>query len=155
MKSNRYFQVAIIIFALVFGNSSLVFCQSPQNNPTPPQIEKLKDQVKKLGNGEDVTVILFSGMEYYGAISKIESDSFEIAEVDLKKMVSIPYTDVKKVEKGYGAMNSSSGRRQKPMKSHSGLILIIVGVAAVVGILIWGVSKTKKPDFPTPSPQFP
>ncbi len=30
----------------------------------------------------NVTVILFSGAEYYGAISKIESDSFEVAEVD-------------------------------------------------------------------------
>lgn len=155
MKSNRYFQAAIIIFALVFGNSSMVFCQSPQNNPTTLQIQIVKDQVKKLGNGEDVTVILFSGMEYYGAISKIEAESFEIAEVDLKQMVSIAYTDVKKVEKGYGEMNSSNGRRQSKLKSRFGLILIIVGVAAVVGILIWGVSKTKKPDFPTPSPQFP
>ncbi len=58
---------------------------TPQNNPaSPSQIQTVKDQVQKIGMGEDVTVILFSGVEYYGAISKIEPDSFEIAEVDLK-----------------------------------------------------------------------
>jgi hypothetical protein len=52
-------------------------------------------------------VILFSGVEYYGAISKIEPDGFEIAEVDLKQMVAISYADVYIVEKGYGEVNYS------------------------------------------------
>jgi small nuclear ribonucleoprotein (snRNP)-like protein len=113
MKTRRYFQVAAITFALIFAHSAPAYCQSPQNNPaSAPQIQTVKDYVQKIGKGEDVTVILLSGVEYYGAISKIEADSFEIAEVDLKQMVAISYADVKKVERGYGEMNSS-GKRQK------------------------------------------
>jgi hypothetical protein len=113
MKARRYFQVAAITFALIFANSAAVYCQSPQNSPaSAPRIQTLKDYVQKIGQGKDVTVIMFSGVEYYGAISKIEPDGFEIAEVDLKQMVSISYADVMKVGRGYSEMNSS-GKRQK------------------------------------------
>src|SRR5262247_4022632 len=113
MRTRRYFQVAAITFALIFANSAAVYCQSPQNSPaSTPRIQTVKDYVQKIGQGKDVTVIMFSGVEYYGAISKIEEDGFEIAEVDLKQMVAISYADVMKVGRGYSEMNSS-GRRQK------------------------------------------
>src|SRR5215475_5579755 len=113
MKARRYFQVAAITFALIFANSAAVYCQSPQNSPaSEPRIQTVKDYVQKIGQGKDVTVIMFSGVEYYGAISKIEPDGFEIAEVDLKQMVAISYADVMKVGRGYSEM-SSSGKRQK------------------------------------------
>jgi ribosome maturation factor RimP len=113
MKTRRYFQVAAITFALIFANSAAVYCQSPQNSPASERrIQTVKDYVQKIGQGKDVTVIMFSGVEYYGAISKIEPDGFEIAEVDLKQMVSISYADVMKVGRGYSEMNSS-GKRQK------------------------------------------
>jgi DNA-directed RNA polymerase subunit F len=113
MKARRYFQVAAITFALIFANSAAVYCQSPQNSPaSAPRIQTVKDYVQKIGQGKDVTVIMFSSVEYYGAISKIEPDSFEIAEVDLKQMVAISYADVMKVGRGYSEMNSS-GTRQK------------------------------------------
>src|SRR5690349_4327019 len=103
MKTHRYFQSLAISFSLIFAGSAPAYCQSPQNNPGPAlQIQRVKDQVQKIGVGEDATVALFSGVEYYGAISKIEPDSFEIAEIDLKQMVVVSYTEVKKVEKGYG-----------------------------------------------------
>src|SRR5262249_31883323 len=106
MKLKRHFQIAAITFFLAFGNFTQVFCQATQNNPaSSPQIQKVKDKVQKLGITEDVTVILLTGKEYYGAISKIEPDSFEIAEVDLKQRITFDYTDVKKVRKGYGGWN--------------------------------------------------
>jgi DNA-directed RNA polymerase subunit F len=115
MKARRYFQVAAITFALIFANSAAVYCQSPQNSPaSTPRIQTVKDYVQKIGQGKDVTVIMFSGVEYYGAISKIEPDSFEIAEVDLKQMVAISYADVMKVGRGYGEMNSSGTRQKFP-----------------------------------------
>src|SRR5262245_66247403 len=115
MKTRRYIQVAAITFALIFANSAAVYCQSPQNSPaSAPRIQTVKDQVQKIGKGEDVTVILFSGVEYYGAISKIEEDSFEIAEVDLKQMVAISYEDVKRVERGSGEMRCVGKRQNDP-----------------------------------------
>jgi|SRR6266540_3595471 len=153
MKSHRYFHVATITFALIFANSAPAYCQSPQNKPaSSSQIRKVKDQIRKIGIGEDVTVVLFSGLEYYGTISKIESDSFEIDEVDLRQTVAIAYAGVRKVEKGYGKMNSSAGKRQKRLKSRSGLILMVAGVGASVGLLLWGVSKLGKRE---PAGQFP
>jgi len=159
MKARRYFQVAAISFALIFANNAAVYCQSPQNSPaSAPRIQTVKDQVQKIGKGEDVTVILISGVEYYGAISKIEPDSFEIAEVDLKQMVAISYADVYIVEKGYGEMNSSTGTRQKGPKMRSFWILAIVGIASTVGLTIWGFSRLgkRRSEFPNrPFPPFP
>jgi hypothetical protein len=145
MKSNRYF-VAALCFALIFADSAPAYCQSAQ-------IQKVKDQVQTIGVGEDVTVKMISGLEYYGEISKIEADSFEIDEIDLRQMVSIGYADVKKVEKGYGKMNSSSGKRQK--KSRSVLIYTVASAAAFVGLLLWGISRAKRSAPPSGFPRFP
>jgi hypothetical protein len=159
MKARRYFQVAGITFALIFANSAPAYCQSPQNNPaSESRIQTVKDQVQKVGKGEDVTVILLSGVEYYGSISKIEPDSFEIAEVDLKQMVAISYADVYIVEKGYGEMNSSTGTRQKGVSSRSFWILMIAGIGTTVGLAIWGIKRLgkRRSEFPNrPFPPFP
>jgi len=104
----------------------------------------VKDYVQKIGQGKDVTVIMFSGVEYYGAISKIEPDSFEIAEVDLKQMVAIAYADVYIVEKRYGEMNSSTGTRQKGVSSRSFWIFVAVGVASTVGFAVWAFKRFGK-----------
>src|SRR5262249_32032558 len=125
MKPHRYFQIAAITFALVLGNNPRAFCQSPQNIPS--QVQKVKDQVQKIGIAEDTTVILLTGKEYYGAISKIEPDSFEIAEVDLKQRMTFDYKDVKKVRKGYGG-RGFGGKRVNPRSS------LIAGIA-VAGLL--------------------
>jgi len=126
MKTRRYFQVAAITFALIFAHSAPAYCQSPQNNPASARrIQKVKDQVRVIGKGEDVTVILLSGVEYGGAISKIEPDSFEIAEVNLKQMVTIAYADVKEgavywgaTPKLYSAGRASQANIQQPQPAH-------------------------------------
>jgi len=161
MKARRYFQVAAITCALIYANSAPAYCQSPQNSPAPaPQIQTVKDQVQKIGKGEDVTVILFSGVEYYGAISKIESDSFEIAEVDLKQIVAISYADVLKVQEGYGAMNSSTGKREKrpnvkPLSTRSTWILMLAGVGVIGGLAVWGFKRPGRRQPASPFPRFP
>jgi len=126
MKLLRYSQITIITFALALGNNATVFCQSPQN--TPSQVQNVKDQVQKIGMAKKATVILLTGKEYYGAISKIEPDEFEIAEVDLKQRMEFDYKDVKKVRKGYGGWNHFAGKRVNPRHS------LIAGIA-VVGLL--------------------
>jgi hypothetical protein len=161
MKARRYFQVAAITCALIYANSAPAYCQSPQTSPAPaPQFQTVKDQVQKIGKGEDVTVILFSGVEYYGAISKIEPDSFEIAEVDLKRMVTIAYADVLKVGEGYGPMNSSTGKREKPpnvkpLSARSMWILMLAGVGVFVGLAVWGFKRLGKRQPASPFPRFP
>jgi len=166
MKALRYFQVAAITFALILANSAPAHCQSPQNNPPPVSlVQQVKDQVRKIGLGEDVTVTLFSGIEYYGAISKIEPDSFEIAEVDLKQIVTIAYADALKVEGGYGAMNPSTGKRElppnvnspnvKPPSTRSFWIFAIASMGAMVGLAVWAFSKLGKRQRAPQLPQIP
>src|SRR5215510_16231242 len=121
MKLFRYFQIATITFALALGNNATAFCQSPQN--TASLVQDVKDQVQKIGVAKKVTVILLTGKEYYGAISKIEPDRFEIAEVDLKQRIAFDYKDVKKARKGYGGWNYFSGKRVNPRTN------LIAGIA--------------------------
>lgn len=137
MKLSRYLQISTIAFVLVVGSNAPAFGQSPQSAPS--QAQKVKDQVQKLGIAEDLTVILLTGKEYYGAISKIESDSFEIAEVDLKQKMAFDYKDVKKVRKAYGG-RGFGGKRVNPRTS---LIAGIAVVAFVLGMAIYGASQTK------------
>jgi len=137
MKLFRYFQIATITFALALGNNTTAFCQSSQN--VPSQIQKVKDQVQKVGILEDVTVILLTGKEYYGAISKIEPDSFEIAEVDLKQKMAFDYKDVMKVRKGYGG-RGFGGKRVNPRHN---LIAGIAVVGLLFGIAILTATHTK------------
>lgn len=133
MKPHRYFQIAAITFALALGNNAPAFCQSPQNIPS--QVQKVKDQVQKLGITKRATVILLTGKEYYGAISKIEPDSFEIAEVDLKQKLSFDYKDVKKVRKGYGGWNYVSGKRVNPRTNLIVAIALAGGLIALVSLI--------------------
>jgi hypothetical protein len=141
MKPHRYIQIAAITFALAFGNCAPAFCQSPQTNPaSSPQVQKVKDQVQKIGVAKKVTVILLTGKEYYGAISKIESDSFEITEVDLKQRIAFDYKDVKKARKGYGGWNYFAGKRVNP---RTNLIAGIAVMGGLIGLVIGVASQTK------------
>jgi hypothetical protein len=137
MKMLRYFQVAAITFALALGNNTTAFCQPPQNIPS--QVQKVKDKVQKIGVAEDVTVILLTGKEYYGSITDIEPDRFEIAEVDLKRRMAFDYKDVKKVRKGYGDRHFITGKRGNPRVQ---AIVGIIVVGALLGLAILAIPET-------------
>lgn len=157
MKLYRYILAMAISIIMIFAYSARAYCRAPQYSPTTAKINKVKEKIQKLGSGEIVTVILFSGLEYYGEIGKIEQDSFEIDEVDLNQIISIDFATVKKVAKGYGHMNSSTGTRHT---SHTRLIVFLLGAGAVAGLAAWGFSRlgrhTNPQNPPNPqNPQFP
>jgi hypothetical protein len=137
----RNLQIAAIVLALTAGNLTPALSQTPPTNPTSSsQIQKVKDQVQKIGVAGDITVILRSGREYYGAITRIEPNSFEIAEVDLKQRLTFDYKDVQKARKGYGGKNYIAGKRVNPRTS------LIVGIAVIGGLLglaFWGATQTR------------
>jgi hypothetical protein len=137
MKPHRYLQISALTFALVLGNNAPAFCRSPQNIPS--QVQKVKDQVQKLGIAEDVTVILLTGKEYYGAIRKVEPDSFEIAEVDLKQVMAFDYKDIKKVRKGYGGRGFAGKRVNPRNKWIAGAA--VLGLVIVLPVIILASSK--------------
>lgn len=62
---------------------------------------KMRRNVEKMGVGHQVTAVLKAGGEYHGAISKIDDESFQVAEVDLKRVVTIKYDETKKLYRDY------------------------------------------------------
>jgi len=105
----------------------------------PPQAQKIKENVDKIGIGGRITVILNTGEERYGTVSDIGTTAFEIAEVDLKQKVSIDYTEVKKVRHNYGGKNYISGKRPDPKW---GLIAGVAIFGTLLILILVGLSQS-------------
>ena len=69
--------------------------------------------------------------ERYGSIERIDEDSFQLAEVDLKQVFTVSYNEVKRVREGYGNPNQFTGRRWNPIWAKISLVAVI-GMFAVV-----------------------
>ena len=100
----------------------------------------IHSKVQSMPVGGAITVNLSDGHEYYGRIKSIESDSFSIHEVDLRRDLTFSYEDVKKVGKGYGRKNSISGKRIPP---HRALITTLIVVGALLTLVIAAVAADK------------
>jgi archaellum component FlaG (FlaF/FlaG flagellin family) len=107
---------------------------APQTAPANPKADKIKRQVKKIGTGADITVELTNTHTYHGAIKWIDEDKFQIDEVDLKQVVTVNYSDTKKVYAGYGG-KGITGQRVNPKK---GLIAVAILAGVLATVLIVG-----------------
>ncbi len=144
----RHSLLAILAsLALLIASNHLCFAQTNPANSSQMQqvqaaaIEKLKKQVEKIGIGRKITVIRLDEREFYGSVSNIEADGFQIDEVDLKQTVGFKYNELKKVRKGYGGKNYAVGKRVNPRRS------FLVGAALLGGLfLILGIALSDK-DF--------
>ena len=108
--------------AILVTSNHLCFAQTnPANSSEKKQVqaaakEKLKKQVEKIGIDGKITVIKLDGRDFYGSVSNIEADGFEIVEVDSKQTVAFKYAELKKVRKGDGEKNLITGRRVNPQR---------------------------------------
>jgi hypothetical protein len=104
------------------------------NTATDSRTDKIKVKVAKIGPGHEATITLNNGDSFHGSIQNVEDDNFKVYEVDLKQLVEFKYTEVKKMESGYGHSRDIYGRRIPPRKHKIGLA---IGLAAIlVPILI-------------------
>jgi sRNA-binding regulator protein Hfq len=89
---------------------------SPKPWPTPPdkRIERIKRTVQKIGIGSKITVFLNNGDELHGAVTLIDTESFQVAEIDLHQVFTLQYKYVKKVRSGYSGINLITGKRMSP-----------------------------------------
>ena len=133
--------IMTLALALIAGSSGLSVGQTPAANPPlSPQAEEIKKQVEKIGSAKALTVILPSGDEYYGTISKIDATEFALAEVDLKQIITLKYSEVKKVRKGYGGKNFITGKRVNP---RTNLIAGIAVVGGLIGLAFLAATQTR------------
>jgi sRNA-binding regulator protein Hfq len=107
--------------------------------PTPPdkRVEKIKRTVQKIGIGSKITVFLNNGDELHGAVSMIDAESFQVAEIDLHQVFTLQYKHVKKVRSGYDYINPFTGKRVSEPKGlkigiTAGLFFLIIGLPIIV-----------------------
>ena len=121
--------------------------RSPQNDTGPsipgsstPSVSemKMKQQIEKIGVGQKITLILLKGDEYYGTIAQIGVSEVQIVDVDLKQLISIQYDQLKKVRKGYGRLNSISGKRVNPRANR---IILFAFLGFLLGITALAASS--------------
>ena len=90
------------------------------------RVEQIKGKLRSLGIASRVTVMLNNGNERYGSIERLDENSFQLAEVDLKQVFTVAYSDVKKVREGYGNTNQFTGKRWNPIWAKISLVAVIV-----------------------------
>jgi hypothetical protein len=140
------FLAVLAFLTLLISNNHLCFAQINPTNPSQrkqiqaAEKEKLKNQVEKIGIGRKITAIRLDEREFYGSVTNMDADGFQIDEVDLNQIIVFKYNELKKVKKGYGG-KGYGGQRIPTRRS------LLVGGAILGGLfLILGIALSDK-DF--------
>ena len=110
--------------------------QSAQKTKGDHRTDEIKWKLRGLGIASRVTIKLNNGNERYGSIERLDEDTFQIAEVDIKQVITVSYNDVKKVREGYGNPNQFTGKRWNPIWAKISVTALIVLFAVVVPLSI-------------------
>ena len=112
-------------------------CQGQQANlPLSPGAQKIRDKVRSLSTGAEVTLLMKGKPEYHGDLRESSERSFSLYEVDEKQTLTIQYEDVKKVRLGYGGYNSVAGRHVDPARSRIAVIAVLAGLVVIVALVV-------------------
>ena len=129
---------SVLALLLMVGLTTVTVAQT-----TPPFLDKdaarVREKIEGLGVGHRLTVKLKNGDYYHGTISKIDSASFEMAEVDLAQVVKFQFAEIKSLYGSYGEKNVF-GKRPNPKRS-SIIALAVVGGVLLVPLLILATSR--------------
>jgi len=130
----RHFIIALaLICAFVV---SVPAGQSKTTSKEDKRAEEVKRKIRSLGIASRVTVKLNNGNERYGSIERIEEDSFQLAEVDLKQVYTVSYRDVRKIREGYGNPNQFTGKRWNPIWTKISVAALVVMFVIVIPLSI-------------------
>lgn len=88
--------------------------QSP--TPLDKHAEKIRRGVRRIGVSQTITVIFADEADLHGTVTNVGDDSFDLAEVDQRRIITIPYAHVKKVRSGYTPPKLFTGERNSPPK---------------------------------------
>lgn len=98
-------------------------------------VPQIQQQLNTIGVGGRLTVHKTDGSEYHGTLSLIGTQTFSIAEVDLKTSITIQYSDVTRVEKNYGR-KGFAGKRVSPRRSLIAGVVIVGGLITLVFVAV-------------------
>ena len=103
-----------------------------QQKDDAKRVEKLKRVVNKVGVGHRITVFHKNGGDdLHGTVARIGEEDFDVAEVDLKQLITVRYESAEKVREGYGGINLFTGKRVSPRK---GTDVALLGAVLFVAI---------------------
>ena len=143
-SGSRYYRqlrtgISCLCILVILSSLGVAQTQSPAASQGTTQLSakaaKAKQQLEKIGPGNDVGVIRNDGKAFHGSIFKITADTVFLNEVDLKSTVEIPLEQVKKVEKGYSPANKLTGQRPSP-KVQKGIMIGALAALGVCAVLI-------------------
>ena len=133
---NKILLCAALCYSLVFLNIIPISAQTLPNKtdaaPSSQLDEKareIKNQIIKIGEKNDITIIGKNKREFYGSVLEIKDTSVSIKEIDQKVIVEINYQQIKKVRKGYGSSKNRFGNRIPTRTT-------VIATAVIAGLLI-------------------
>lgn len=137
--------IVLILLILLVANTSIGFCQQSNPSNTSPTTSapdahavKIRHRLEELGFGRDVTVKLRHGRDYHGRIVDAGDDKFRVDEVDLRQVVSISYSDTKRIDTGYMQKSLIGNTRRNPRTSRIVAFAGLAGLAVLLGVAIRG-----------------
>ena len=127
----RVLSVALIGL-LISVSGSAVYARSQDDKQTR-QIEKIKENVRKLGVGPDarVEVTLHDGRKFKGTIREATDDNFLVLEENTKAIITVPYTDVAKLKGKNGLTAAEVGINVAKGAA------VVAGVAAIFTLFMY------------------
>ena len=117
---------------LISVTAGAVYARS-QDDKRTRQIEKIKENVRKLGVGPEVRVevTLHDGRKFKGAIREVTDDNFLVLEEKTRAIITVPYTDVAKLKGKNGLTAAKVG-----ITVAKG-VGVVAGVAAIFTLLMY------------------
>lgn len=111
--------------------------QQPPPAPADRRVEKIRRVVNKVGVGGNITVFLKNGEDLHGTVSRIGAEDFDVAEVDLQRLITVRYEFTEKVREGYTHVNPFTGKRRGPRQGAriaalAGGLFIAVGLPLIL-----------------------
>ncbi len=135
----RIMTLCLIVLVTLCADTRIGFSQQTtnptssngQSNPNSHAV-KIRHELEFIGLGQDITVKLRHGNDYHGRLVITEDNAFKIDEVDLRRVVSVNYDDVKRIDRGYMQKSLIGGKRNNPHTSRIIMFAAIGGLAVLL-----------------------
>lgn len=99
--------------------------------------KKVKRMVEKIGVAGRLTLFLRNGETLHGSVVSYDDETVQVAEIDLKQVLTLHYRNIKKIREDYGKRDLITGQRSNPPKGvklgiSAGLLFVAIGLPLIV-----------------------
>src|SRR5438105_3663393 len=98
----------------------------------------IREKIAKIATGNDIRIVRRAAQSFHASITKIDTDSVTVNEVDLSANVELNYQQVKQVDKGYSRASPLTGKRLPPKTRKTIGWITLGGLAVLITVLVVG-----------------